>query len=179
MRIRLIKQGDGEQLWQLIMAYLKETDANDGDFLPTLENATAFTIFAIQGAAVGDPCVVAEDNGKLVGFCLIRGIEMPGFQLRRRAARTWGTYVLPSHRQSGIAGKMVLVTARMSKMIGYECYIGMVMNSAHADHMLRLVERYPGSKVIGTVVMKDLRRLSEDAPSTARDDAAEPVKELH
>ena len=39
MRVRMIGKGDGEQLWQLVMAYLKEVYAAGGDFPPTLNNA--------------------------------------------------------------------------------------------------------------------------------------------
>ena len=40
MRVRMIGKGDGEQLWQLVMAYLKETYGAGGDF-PNWSRSTA------------------------------------------------------------------------------------------------------------------------------------------
>src|SRR5438046_1162334 len=113
MRVRMIQQGDGEQLWALVMAYLRETYGAGGDFPPTLNNATAFTVFAIEGAAVGDPCLVAEADGKLIGFCFARGIEvMPGMEMRHRSIRSWGTYIVPDQRAHGVGVSLFIVAGR-------------------------------------------------------------------
>src|SRR5262249_13248537 len=142
--IRPVKQEDELPLRRLIMKFLKETEQGGGDFLPTLDNAAAFTAQALEGTRVGDPCVVAEEDGKLVGFMIARGIFMPGMQLRHKSIRSWGTYVLPSHRSQGIGISLLMIVGRMAKWAGYERFVGMTKGNDYEDHALGIANRVPG-----------------------------------
>ena len=176
MRVRMIGKGDGEQLWQLVMAYLKETYGAGGDFPPTLNNATAFTVFAIEGAAVGDPCLVAEADGELIGFCFARGIEMlPGMEARHRSIRSWGTYIVPAWRAKGVGVSLFIVAGRMARLAGYTRFIGMTMGSDYEKHAVGVVDRIPGMQEVGKVLVMDLIRKSKEPEAAAAKAKAPPA----
>lgn len=174
MRIRVIQKGDGDQLWNLVMAYLKETYEGGADFLPTLTNATTFTLFALEGAAVGDPCLVAEDNDRLIGFCLARGIDFYGCEMRHKTIRTHGTYVLPEYREKDVAQALLLTAGHMAKLAGYDRFMGMTVGHDYEKHALGVGRRFPGFEQVGVVMIKDLRRKSKE-PKEAKPNGADVV----
>ena len=174
MRIRLIQQGDGDQLWNLVMAYLKETYAQGADFPPTLPNATTFTLFAIEGAAAGDPCLVAEDDGKLIGFCFARGVGFYDCEMRYKTIRTHGTYVVPEHREKDVAQALLLTAGHMAKLAGYDRFMGMTVGNDYEKHALSVGMRFPGFEQVGVVMIKDLRRKSKE-PKEAKPNGADMV----
>jgi GNAT superfamily N-acetyltransferase len=164
MRIRTITTGDGHQLWSLVLEYLKETYADGGEFPPTLENATRFALFGIEGAASGDPCIVAEEDGKLVGFVFARGIDLGGMESRHKTIRSWGTYIEPAYRSKGIAVSLFIVAGRLARIAGYTRFLGMTIGTGYEEHALGVVNRIPGMRDVGKVMVMDLTRKSEDAP---------------
>jgi GNAT superfamily N-acetyltransferase len=172
MRVRMIQSGDGEQLWQLVMAYLKETWGQGGDFPPTLSNATAFTVYAIEGAAAGDPCLVAEDDGKLIGFCFARGIEMPTMETRHRSIRSWGTYIAPEYRSKGVGVSLFIVAGRMARIAGYTRFIGMTVGTDYEKHALGVVDRIPGMQEVGKVLVMDLTRKTKEEADEVKPNGA-------
>lgn len=163
MRIRAIQQGDGEGLWQLVMAYLKETYGQGGDFPPTLSNATQFTVFGIEGAAAGDPCIVADDDGKLIGFCFARGIDTAGLETRHKSIRSWGTYIDPAYRAQGVGVSLFIVAGRLARIAGYTRFIGMTVGTDYEKHALGVVDRIPGMQEVGKVLVMDLTRKTKEA----------------
>lgn len=175
VRIRLIQQGDGDRLWNLILAYLKETYAQGADFPPTLANATTFTLFAIEGAQVGDPCLVAEDGERLVGFCLARGIDFYGCETRYKTIRTHGTYVLPEYREKDVAQSLLLTAGHMAKLAGYDRFMGMTVGTDYEKHALGVGRRFPGMEQVGVVMIKDLRRKSKETSEGAKPNGADVV----
>lgn len=177
MRVRMIQAGDGEPLWQLVMGYLKETYAQGGDFPPTLANATAFTVFAIEGAAEGDPCLVAEDDGVLIGFCFARGVAvLPGMETRHRTIRSWGTYIAPDHRARGVGVSLFIVAGRMARLAGYTRFLGMTVGTDYEKHALGVVDRIPGMQEVGKVLVMDLTRKAKE-PVAAKPNGEAIVEE--
>ena len=163
MRIRAIQQGDGEGLMYLVMAYLKETYAQGGDFPPTVKNAAQFAVFGIEGAAAGDPCIVAEDDGKLVGFCFARGIDTAGLETRHKSIRSWGTYIAPEYRAKGVGVSLFIVAGRLARVAGYTRFIGMTVGTDYEKHALGVVDRIPGMQEVGKVLVMDLTRKTKEA----------------
>ncbi len=149
---------DEVPLRRLVMKYLKETYDAGGDFPPTLENAAAFAQYGIEGAAAGDPCLVADVDGKLVGFLNARGIHFPGMTTRHKTIRTWGTFMLPDYRSKGVAGMLLIVAGRMAKQAGYSRVLGMTHGSDYQEHALSIANRFPGMVIVGHVLEVDLTR---------------------
>src|SRR6266481_6047120 len=98
--LRMIKPTDEVALRRLVLKYIQATFDEGGDFAPTLDNAAGFTTLYIEGAQLNDPCIVAVDDEKIIGFHVARGIDMPyGLTPTKRTVRSWGTYVLPAYRK--------------------------------------------------------------------------------
>lgn len=171
MRIRSITAGDGPQLWALVMEYLTATYADGGEFPPTLQNATLFSLFGIEGAAAGDPCIVAEADGKLVGFVFARGIDLGGMESRHKTIRSWGTYITPEYRSKGIAVSLFIVAGRLARLAGYTRFLGMTIGTGYEEHALGVVNRIPGMRDVGKVMVMDLTRKSINAPEVKPPDA--------
>lgn len=171
MLIRFMRSEDERDVRRLVMRYLKETFDAGGDFPPTLENAAAFTQQAIDGAAVGDPCLVATDGpaGPAVGFVAARGIHFPGMTVRHKTVRSWGTFVLPEHRSKGVAVSLFITAGRVARMAGYDRFIGMTHGSDYENHAIGVVARIPGMEEVGKVLMMDLTRKAREEASNAPD----------
>lgn len=157
MVIRLARPDDEKFLRRLIMRYLKETFEQGGDFPATLENAAAFTQYAIQGAAEGDPCLVADVDGVVVGFVVARGVNFPGLTTRDRTVRSWGSYVHPDHRRHSYAVKLFVVAARLAAAAGYTRFLGITHGSNYEENGLRAIKAVGVFKEVGKVLMVDLR----------------------
>lgn len=170
MVIRFMKPEDERGIRRIVMKYLRETYEQGGDFPPTLENAAAFTQHGIQGAAEGDPCIVAvEDNGKIVGFVMARGVFFPGMETRDITIRSWGSYVLPECRGKRYAIQLFMVMGRLAKQKGYTRLLGFTHGTDYAENAIRVVKSIAGAKEIGKVLMWQLSAPAAEAevPSTA------------
>jgi GNAT superfamily N-acetyltransferase len=170
--IRLIADSDARPLRTLIMQYLKETYADGGDFPPTLENAAAFTKHAIDGSKEGDPCLVAVEDGKIVGFVVGRGLQFPGMTTRDKTIRSWGSYVAPAYRGRGIAISLFMLMGRLARHAGYTRLLGMTHGTRHEENALRAVRVISNMRDVGRVLVADLRpRVAEDEdPGPGPDD---------
>lgn len=151
MKIRFVQPKDERQAKKMLIRYLKETYEKGGDFPPTLENAAAFFDFALQGVAVGDPCLVAvhptdTDKGepKLAGFVGTQGVHFPGMTTRDNTIRSWGTFVLPEYRTTHIAAKLFMVMGRVAKNKGYTRVMSSTRDSEHA---MRVINKIAGRGV--------------------------------
>jgi predicted N-acetyltransferase YhbS len=156
MIIRLMKPEDARPLRTLVMRYLKDTYEQGGDFPPTLENAANFVQHGIQGAAEMDPCLVAEEEGKVVGFVMGRGVFFPGMTTRDNTIRSWGSFVLPEYRGQKIAIKLFMVLGRLARQKGYTRVLGFTHGTGYAENGLRAIKAIAGMKEIGKVLMWNL-----------------------
>lgn len=169
MIVKFINQVDPRAVRRLMLAYLRETHDQGGDFPPTLENAAAFVQHALEGVEAGDPCLAIEADGKVVGFHVARGVHFPGMTTRHKTIRSWGTYVLPEYRSRGYAVTLLIVSGRMAKVRGYTRFLGMTHGTAYEKHALGVVDRLPGMKIVGSVMEMDLARkkVHDVAPTEA------------
>lgn len=171
-----MQAADERALRRLAMNYLKDTYAGGGDYPPTLENAATMTAHALEGAAMGDPCLVAADDDKVVGFIVARGVEFPGMTARHKTIRSWGTYVVPEHRGGGTAASLFIVAGRLARIKGYTRFMGMTFGTDYEAHALGSVNRIPGLQEVGKVLVMDLTRKAmradeQSAESPARVEA--------
>jgi hypothetical protein len=153
MVIRLVHPDDERPLKRLVFKYLQETYAQGGDYPATLENAAVFTKLGIDGAAAGDPCLVAEDDGTIVAFCMARGTDIPGTTARYVTIRSWGTYVIPEYRNTKTSIKLFMVMGRLAKQAGYTRVIGFTHGTGYEKHALQVVNNLAGMKEIGKILM--------------------------
>jgi GNAT superfamily N-acetyltransferase len=155
--IRPVKLGDGEQLYPLIRAYLEETKG--GSFLPTQQNGCAFLMLALDGAHEGDPCLVAEVDGKLVGYTIVRGVPLMGFETLEHPCRGYGTYVLPEFRQKGlekgVAMQLFEAAIVIAQSRGYTSYQMIATFKESSLKGIRLLQR-AGARITGSVYEIDL-----------------------
>jgi hypothetical protein len=156
MIIRLVTANDERPLKQLVLKYLRETYEGGGDYPATLENAAVFTRLSIEGAALGDPCLVAEDEGKIVAFCMARGVDIPGTTGRYVTIRSWGTYVLPTYRNTKTSLKLFMVMGRLAKQKGYTRVLGFTHGTDYEKHAMQVVNNLAGMKEVGRVLMWNL-----------------------
>lgn len=119
---------DGIRPWQptdwrglrpLVKAFLTEHYAAGGDFRPTRQNTEAFLRRGVQGAAAGDPCVVAIEGGKIVGFTLWVGLPDFGLETRERVCSGLGTYVVKECRRQGWSRRIREAAIELAKTAGY------------------------------------------------------------
>lgn len=165
--IRKMRPDDERALQKLCMRYLRDTYAGGGDFPPTLENAAVMTAHALEGAAVGDPCILAEDAGTVVGFVIARGVEFPGMTSRHKTIRSWGTYVKPEYRSQGTAVSMFIIAGRLARIVGYTRFMGFTHGTDYEQHAIGVVNRIPGMVEVGKVLVLDLTRKAVHANEVA------------
>jgi len=158
LTIRLMKAEDERPLRKLVIRYLKETFDGGGDILPTLENAAGSVKYALDGAAVGDPCIVAEDDDKIVGYIICRGVSFPGITTRYKTIRSWGTYIKPEYRRQGTAIVLLTAACRLARFAGYDRFMGFTFGTDYEKHASGLVNRVSGIHEVGKVVVMDLTR---------------------
>ena len=161
--IRLMKPEDEKQLKRLMMKYLKTTYAEGGDIPPTLENAATSVQHGIEGAALGDPCLVAEEDGKIIGYTICRGMFTPGLTTRYKSIRSWGTYVVPEYRAQNIATALLVTAGRVAKIAGYEQFVGITYGSGYAANGERVARKIRGMKEVGKVMVMNLTRPARSA----------------
>jgi GNAT superfamily N-acetyltransferase len=172
--IRFMKPEDERPLRKLMMKYLKSTYDEGGDIPPTLENAATSIHHGIEGAALGDPCLVAEENGKIVGYTICRGIITPGLTTRYKSIRSWGTYVIPEYRCKNIATMLLITAGRVAKIAGYDEFIGLAHGTNYEENSKHIARKIRGMKEVGRILVMKLTRPAKDA------EESEPRKdELH
>jgi L-amino acid N-acyltransferase YncA len=171
--IRIMRTDDLRTLRQMVLGYLKETYAGGGEYPPTLENAAVFLKYGMDGAACGDPCLVAVDeHDRPVGYCIVRSADIPGTTSRNRTARSWGTYVCPGFRNTSLATALFRVACRMAQAAGYTRLIAMTYGTAYEEHTEAVLRHLTDIRVIGRVVVSDLappQIAAADVPSTPPD----------
>jgi GNAT superfamily N-acetyltransferase len=146
MNIAGCQESDKGSLWKMLHAYLTEVD---GDLLPTDKNIRYFADLAIQGAAVGDPCLIAYVEGVPVGFHISRGLP-DVLDTKLKICHGYGTYVIPTFRGRGIARALRELAFETAVVAGYERLEGIAFSK---EAMLSTLTH--GSKPIGVLIVRD------------------------
>lgn len=142
---------DWKQLRPLMRAFLDEHCKSGGDFLPTRNNVEAFIRRGVRSAASGDPCLIAIQNGKPIGFCLWTGIDVQGIDMREKVCQGLGTYIIPEERRKGWSQKIRSEAFEFAKRAGYARCDGVAI-----DKRGLAAGKAAGCKVAGILVRKRL-----------------------
>src|SRR5215831_6209960 len=100
--VRSWKVEDSGVLFPLILAYLREVEG-DYDYLPTEDNARFLVVLGGIRAEAGDPVLLAEAEGQVVGWTSWIGAVSDLIAFGERVCIGMGTYVAPEHRRRGVA----------------------------------------------------------------------------
>lgn len=125
--IRRLVKGDRPALAQLMRRFLQYNFENGGDYNADGTNVNAFTDRLIVGAIEGEPCIIADDGGSLVGFCVALGVH-GGFGLAHvKVCWAMGTYVEPPYRRQSLARDMHEARERLAREAGYDRMDGVML----------------------------------------------------
>ena len=150
-RVRAWEDRDSLNLYPLVLLYLLDVAKLRGDIAPSGSNAEAFIGLGYQALDRGDPCLVAEEGGKLVGFLIARGVDTSNLRTTKRICFGFGTYVLPEFRRMGFAKELRARAFEIAKAQGYERFQGVAYGQAAIDSALAM-----GSEALGVLVSKNL-----------------------
>ena len=115
---------DSAWLRHAIHEFLLANVARGGDLLPTSRNVSAYLKLGLDGAARGEPCLVAITSGEPVAFVLWVGTPSPALDSRWKTINALGSYTEPHARRSGVARRLREEAWAMTKALGYERVIG-------------------------------------------------------
>lgn len=151
MTIRPWNVADSAALRPLLLAFLRDTYAEGYDFLPTEDNAEAFLEIGLEAATVGDPVLLAESGGEIIGFILWIGAPTFHIAPRARICVGMGTYVVPSRRRERIGFQLRVEGEEIARERGYTRLDGF----GYYEAPKRLMERN-GWHPVATLYQKEL-----------------------
>ena len=152
--IRAWTPKDWVPLRPLMRAFLKQDVANGGDLPPVRQNVEELIRRGVQGAHRREPFLVAQDEGRIVGFICVSGVSAGPYELRGKPAQATGLYVLPHLRKQGWARKLYEAALLHARGLGYDRVTGITRTkNAYEFH------KHLGFDVPGGLVHRDLKRL--------------------
>lgn len=154
--IREWQPSDWKMLRPLMRQFLEEHCRQGGDFLPSRNNIEQFIRRGVKGAGKGDPCLVAIEGGKVIGFCLWTGIPDTGLDLRENVCQGLGTFVLPEYRRQGWSTKLRAEGMNVAALAGYDRVDGVAL----ANWTLA-AGKAAGFKPAGVLVRQKVRQEKE------------------
>ena len=153
MNIRGWEEKDREQLMPMVQATLQENFDTTADMLPSTYNSKVLIDLGMARVQFGDPCLVAEEDGVLLGYVQWCGIPDPlGLGWRMQTVHGFGTFVLPDHRRKGISTKLRDLAEEIAKAVGYQQVTGVAYNALGAATVMSR-----GFQIAGALVYKELK----------------------
>lgn len=135
--IRRWTEEDAPALVPLVYDYLQSTFDDGGDLLPSRENVERFVRMGVAAAAKGDPTLLAESDGQLLGFHLCFDVDL-GFETREKVLQSAAGYVIPEARDGEISQHLMSMSLSIAKDRGYTRLDGSVLTEANYKKMKRL-----------------------------------------
>lgn len=117
--IRPWTESDRPTLEPLILAYLAENYSVGGDLRPTEKNADLLFKCGVAANTVGDPTLLLEKDGTVIGFCLWVGMPNRELDLREKSVAALGTYIVPGFRRQGFSKELRREAIKVAKDRGY------------------------------------------------------------
>ena len=153
MIIRLATNDDLPAIQAELPHFLKELQPFGSLVACDDVNVNLLLFVVRQAIDRGDPVVVAERDGQIVGFCLWTQLDTP-LRYDRKVLHGLGTFVVPAFRKQGISDLIRSLAEGIARDKGYESILGSVHPSNVAG--VASLEGH-GWKTVHCVVVKDLR----------------------
>lgn len=151
MQIRPITVEDAEQALPLLSTLLAASCAAGARVLPTPANVDNLFTQAVEGAANGDPCLLAVDNsGVALGAIVWKGQPVAA-DIDGKVCYGLGTVVASHARRTGVSRALRERATEMARERGYTIVFG----AAYATDALKACID-AGFKVVGVMVEKPL-----------------------
>jgi len=131
LTIRSWHPADAPALRPLIADCLAVNRDAGADMEPTEKNVTALLTLGLLWASQGEPTLVAERDGQLIGYILWGRCPNPlDLDLRDRLCSGLGTYVVPVERRRHVASALRLQAMEMARARGYARVQGVAYHEA-------------------------------------------------
>lgn len=127
--LRLWTPRDWRLLRPGVRAFLEE---QDGDIVAFPCNVGHLVRQGIKAAGAGDPCILAQEDGKLVGFCIWMGVQTR-LVLKEKVCSALGTYVSPGFRRQGWSKRLREFAAEKAREAGYARVDGPVLTTLNLE----------------------------------------------
>ena len=151
MIIRLITPADQEALLPLLTDLLAASCDAGSRLQPTPKNVETLLAQALEGAAAGDPCLVAvADDGTLQGAIIWKGCPVAADH-DGTICYGLGTVVAPAARRTGVSRALREQAATLARERGYTVVLG-----AAYDGVALQACTNAGFNVVGVLVEKPL-----------------------
>lgn len=124
----------------MIWGMLRDLAKHGHDMLPTQRNVDwMWENVCVPGKDNSDPVLVACNGSDLIGL-IIWTVPEAGFDMQKRRAVGWGTYVDPQHRLNGVCRDLRRAAMKILRARGIEEVWGTVMptNTPGASSATRL-----------------------------------------
>lgn len=129
--IRRWNPADWHALRSVVRDFLREDRAAGGELEPTRANTEECVRQGVRAANAGDPCVLIQERGRIVGFIAWAGVQSP-FDIPPTCA-AFGLYVRPNRRRQGLVKQLHAEAVRMASSRGYKHVVGITRTKrAHA-----------------------------------------------
>lgn len=128
---------DHDAVCAMITSCLEETAAQGADFAPTPRSVEALWALGLGWATAGDPTLVFEDAGELLGYTLWGELASP-CDLRSHTCAALGTYVVPKARRRGVSAKLRNAAFEVADARWYQRVLGSVYTKANLDAVMRV-----------------------------------------
>jgi GNAT superfamily N-acetyltransferase len=147
--IRVWTPADWKPLRSLMQAFLTEHTQAGGDFLPTRRNVETFIRRGMKAATTkGDPCVIAWDGGKPVGFALWLGVDSD-LDLARKVV----TGVTSDRRRQGWSKRIRHAAMAVARERGYSHLEGVALDARGMN-----AAKAVGAETQGVFMRRDLTK---------------------
>lgn len=102
-------------------------DFQENDLIYSESNVSLFTRLVTESINLGFPPIIATNENKSIGFCLV--IKLFGFETKTQTAQALGSYVYPKFRGLGISKHMLDYAFSFYKSKGVEKIYGKIFES--------------------------------------------------
>lgn len=113
-------------LTSMMMRLLAVQEARGSFVAPTLRNATSMVDAGMAMAEAGDPCLVAEFEGRAIAMIMWGDANKGVLDYTKRVCNTLGSYTEPEYRHKGVSELLRWNGYLECKRLGYEVLDGQV-----------------------------------------------------
>lgn len=117
--IRLWEFRDSISLRKLIRAFIIDQNKLGSDIAPSEENVTTFLNIGFHQSGQGQPHLVFEEKGKILGFSQM-GEALYSIKFRAKTAEFFSIYVVPEERHKFVSIELIRRGGEILASLGFE-----------------------------------------------------------